>query len=113
MIVWGGINNDPPAFNSGGRYCAQPMAPTPTPPLTVAISGNVSYCSNPVSGPVTNVTLSLTGDAGGSTLSDGFGNYTLSSIPTGGNYTVTPSKVALPPGSVGINTVDVVATQRH
>jgi len=46
-------------------------------------------------------------------LSDGFGNYTLSSVPAGGNYTVTPSKAALPPGSVGINTVDVVATQRH
>ena len=48
-----------------------------------------------------------------STLSDGFGNYTFSSLPSGGNYTVTPSKTALTPGSTGINTVDVIAVQRH
>ena len=59
------------------------------------------------------VTLTLTGDAGGSTLSDGSGNYTLSSLPSGGNYTVTPTKAALAPGSIGINTVDVIAVQRH
>jgi N-acetylneuraminic acid mutarotase len=114
MIVWGGGDSSPFSPNIGGRYCAQPPAtPTPPPPLTVTISGTVSYCSNPVPGPVTNVTLSLTGDAGGSTLSDGSGNYMLSSIPAGGNYVVTPSKAALPPGSTGINTIDVVATQRH
>jgi hypothetical protein len=59
------------------------------------------------------VILTLTGNAGGSTLSDGSGNYMLSSVPSGGNYTVTPSKAALAPGSAGINTVDVVAIQRH
>jgi hypothetical protein len=57
--------------------------------------------------------LTLTGDAGGSALSDGLGNYTLSSVPSGGNYTVMPIKPALAPGSAGISTVDVVATQRH
>ena len=31
----------------------------------------------------------------------------------GGNYTVTPSKAARIPGSTGINTIDVVAIQRH
>jgi hypothetical protein len=59
------------------------------------------------------VTLDLTGDATASTLSDGSGNYTFSSLPSGGNYTVTPTKAALAPGSAGISTVDVVATQRH
>ena len=59
------------------------------------------------------VTLTLTGSGSGSTLSDGSGNYQLSSLAAGGNYTVTPSKAALDPGSAGINTVDVVATQRH
>ena len=49
----------------------------------------------------------------GSTLSDGSGNYTLSSLPSGGSYIVTPAKSALAPGSAGINTVDVIATQRH
>ena len=60
-----------------------------------------------------NVTLTLTGSASGSTLSDGSGNYQLSSLPSGGSYIVTPTKSALAPGSAGINTVDVVATQRH
>ena len=77
------------------------------------ISGTVSYCSNPVPGPVPNVTLTLTGSMSGSTLSNGSGNYQFSSLPSGGSYTVTPSKAARLPGSAGINTLDVVATQRH
>ena len=83
---------------------------TPTP---INISGTISYCSNPVPGPVPNVTLTLTGGASGSTLSDGSGNYTLSSLPSGGSYTVTPTKAARTPGSAGINAVDVLAVQRH
>src|SRR5204862_494108 len=80
---------------------------------TVSISGTISYCSNPSVPPVPGVTLTLSGGAGGSTSSDGSGNYTLSSIPSGGNYTVTPTKAALTPGSSGIDTVDVIAVQRH
>jgi uncharacterized delta-60 repeat protein len=87
--------------------------PTSTPPSTVSISGTVLYCSNPVPGPVPNVTLTLTGSASGSTLSDGSGNYTFSSLPAGGNYTVTPSKAARVPGSANINTVDVIAVQKQ
>src|SRR5205814_2548358 len=71
------------------------------------------YCSNPVPGPVPNVTLTLTGTLSGSTLSDGSGNYTFSSLPSGGNYTVTPTKAARTPGSDNINTIDVLAAQRH
>jgi hypothetical protein len=41
------------------------------------------------------------------------GNYTFAALASGGSYTVTPTKGALTPGSAGINTVDVVATQRH
>ena len=59
------------------------------------------------------MTLNLTGTSGGSTLSDGSGNYTFSSLASGGSYTVTPSKAALAPGSAGINAVDVLAVQRH
>ena len=96
-------------------------APGSTPPgnitiqtgVTVNVSGAISYCSNPVPGPVPGVTLTLTGNAASSTLSDGSGNYTLSSLPSGGSFTVTPTKAALAPGAAGINTVDVVATQRH
>ena len=60
-----------------------------------------------------NVTLTLTGSVSDSTLSDGSGNYQLSSLAAGGSYTVTPAKSALTPGSAGISTVDVIATQRH
>ena len=60
-----------------------------------------------------NVTLNLTGDTTGSTTTDPSGNYTLSSVPSGGSYTVTPTKSALTPGSAGIDTMDVVAVQRH
>src|SRR4029077_9458763 len=39
--------------------------------------------------------------------------YTFSSLPSGGNYTVTPTKATLPSGSAGINTLDVIAAQRQ
>ena len=84
--------------------------PVTTPSIT--ISGAVTYCSNPTPGPVPNVTFTLTGSASGLSSSDTSGNY-LFSIPSGGSYTVTPTKAALAPGAVGINTVDVVTVQRH
>ena len=59
------------------------------------------------------MTLTLTGSASGSTLSNGSGNYQFSLLPSGGSYTVTPTKTALTPGAAGISTVDVIATQRH
>jgi len=59
------------------------------------------------------ITLKLSGDATASTTSDGSGFYQFSSVPYGGNYTVTPSKAALAPGSPGINTVDVIVVQQH
>jgi hypothetical protein len=46
-------------------------------------------------------------------LSDSAGNYQFSSLPAGGNYTVTPSKTPLTFGASNINTLDVVAIQRH
>lgn len=88
-----------------------PATPTPTP--TFNISGTVLYCSNPVPGPVPSVTLTLTGTTGGSTSSDGSGNYSFSGLFSGGSYTITPSKSGLPSGTPGINTVDVIAIQRH
>lgn len=57
--------------------------------------------------------MSYTGSTGGSGLTDGSGNYALSGLTSGGNYTVTPSKTALPPATTGITTVDVIGIQRH
>jgi hypothetical protein len=80
---------------------------------TVTISGTDFYCSNPITDPLPGVTLTLTGNGSGSTVSNSSGNYTLPSVASGGSYTVTPSMAALVPGSGGINTVDVIAVQRH
>jgi hypothetical protein len=79
------------------------------------ISGTISYCSNPALLPVPGVTMSLTGPSPApiSTLTNGSGNYTLADLTPGGTYTVTPTKAAHVPGSAGINTVDVIAVQRH
>jgi hypothetical protein len=57
--------------------------------------------------------MTLMGTASGSTLTDGSGNYSFTSLPSGGNYTVTPTKAARVPGSPNIDTVDVLAVQRH
>jgi hypothetical protein len=108
-----GANSDYIGIDAVQYACTAPT-PTPTPtPTPITISGTISYCSNPVPGPVPNVTLALTGTISGSTLSGSSGNYTFSSLPSGGTYTVTPSKVALAPGSAGIDTVDVAATQHQ
>lgn len=120
-----GTNSDYIGIDSVEYACATPTptptpspavtpTPTPTPTPTFNISGAISYCSNPVPGPVQDVTLILTGSASGSTLTSAAGNYQFT-LYSGGTYTVTPSKAALLPGSSGggINTVDVLATQRH
>src|SRR6185436_5154664 len=77
------------------------VSPTPTPVPTISISGQISYCTNPVLPPVSGVTMSLTGapPAPTSVLSDGSGNYTLSGLTTGSSYTVTPTKAAKSPGT--------------
>jgi uncharacterized delta-60 repeat protein len=86
-----------------------------TPPTTLGISGTITYCSNPSAPPLPGATLNLTGSMTVSTLSDTSGNYQFASLLPGGSYVVTPTKNALIPGGDGsnINTVDVVAMQRH
>jgi probable HAF family extracellular repeat protein len=88
------------------------VPPSPTPP-PANISGTVTYCPNPALNPVPGVTMTLTGTSGRSTITNGLGNYAFLGLPTGGNYTVTPTRPALPPGFPGITTVDVIAIQRH
>jgi hypothetical protein len=99
------------------RICATPTpSPTPTPRPPVSISGTVTYCSNPALPPLADVLLTLTGSPSGSTTSDASGNYSFTGLTNGNNYTATPTKPGLTPGgpgSAGINTLDVVAIQRH
>ena len=38
MIIWGGAGQGAIPVNSGGRYCAQPGAPTPTPTPTATVT---------------------------------------------------------------------------
>jgi hypothetical protein len=106
------------------QYDCGVATPTPSPtatatatatvPPTFSISGTVGQCNS--TGPsgtlLPGVTMTLTGAASSSTTTDASGNYSFSGL-FGGNYTVTPSKAARPPGSSGINTTDVIAVQRH
>lgn len=98
------LNSYDPTQNNG-------LAAIQGPPVNV--DGTITYCSKPVPGPVPSVTLTLTGGASGSTSTDSSGNYLFSGLPSGGTYTVTPSKTQLLPGAAGINTVDVLAVQQH
>ena len=76
----------------------------------VDISGTITYCSNSNLPPVPLVTVNLT--PGTPMTTNGTGFYAFLSLPSG-SYDVTPTMAALAPGSFGINTVDVVAVQRH
>src|SRR5947207_13987604 len=80
---------------------------------TPSISGHIDYCPNPTAPSLSGVVLTLTPNDSEVGLSDGSGNYAFPSLVAGDSYTVTPSKTALYPGSAGINTSDVLATQRH
>lgn len=55
----------------------------------------------------------MSGDSTASTLSDLSGNYSFDSLAAGGNYVITPSKDPLTAGSSGINTIDLIAIQKH
>ena len=89
-----------------------PPTPTPSPSATpYVISGTISNCANPTPNPVRNVTMTLSGGANRSTTTDTSGNYYFLGLTTGLNYTVTPSRSGR--ASFGINTVDVIAVQRH
>ena len=115
-LMWAASPNDFVFIDTGSNR----RTPNGVPPgriniaaATISISGTAVYCSNPSLTPVAGVTMTLSGSASRSALSDGSGSYSFSSLNSGGSYTVTPAKAALAPGSAGINTSDVVATQRH
>jgi uncharacterized delta-60 repeat protein len=47
MIVWGGSTNGPGAWNTGGRYCAQPPTPAPTPTPTATATATATAAPTP------------------------------------------------------------------
>ncbi len=84
-------------------------SPSPTPPWTVIV-GWVTDCAKGM--PVPGVTISWTGDTSGQTVTDTNGYYSLA-VPAGSQFTVIPSKAAVPPGSHQISTIDVLAVASH
>jgi hypothetical protein len=87
--------------------------PSPTPPATLTISGTIGQCSTAGSSGILlpNVTVQLTGTISATTTTDDSGNYSFTDLPYDGVYTVTPSKARRPPGSPGIDTLDVQKAQ--
>lgn len=101
----------------------QTPTPTPTPrptatatatatvtPSALRISGNVLTCGGVG---LATVTMTLTGGNGAVAVTDAAGYYNFPSVPTGGDYIVTPTIADLPPGNSSVNLVDVLAAQRH
>ncbi|RMI17384.1 MAG: T9SS C-terminal target domain-containing protein [Calditrichaeota bacterium] len=79
-------------FNGGNPAAA---LPTPCRPFKVDnlfdIAGTITYCQN--GNPVPGTTLSLSGGATATQISDVVGNYRFADLLFGLNYTVTPDKV--------------------
>lgn len=91
--------------------------PTPTPCPIYNISGKVGQCTTAgpsgIALPGVTITRTVSGGGGnGSTTTDQNGNYFFPAFGCETN-TFTPSKAARLPGSPGINTIDVLAVQRH
>ena len=89
--------------------------PTATPCTLFNVTGAVGQCTTagPSGVALPGVTLTRTSSGGDtSTMTDGSGNYLILGVACVTNI-ITPSKAGRPPGSDGINTVDVVAVQRH
>lgn len=87
----------------------------PTPHSSIHMSGTVGQCNNsgPSGIPLPGVTMTLTGPISSTTTTtDSLGNYSFT-ISFIADYTVAPSKAARQPTSAGIDTVDVLAIQRH
>jgi len=93
-------------------------------PAAITVAGGSFNCSDfEFHAPVPNVVLELRiitdvvpfdGYVLGSITSGNSSDYLFSLVPSG-TYRVTPSKAAIVPGSAGtrINTIDVIAVQRH
>jgi len=97
---------------NGTCTCA---APTPTPCPLFNISGTVGQCTTagPSGVALAGVTITRTGGQTWTTTTDSSGFYYIDVLQCSNPFIITPSKATRPPGSTGIDTVDVIAVQRH
>ena len=115
-----GANSEYIGIDGMQFFCA-PSTPPPTPVPSASpcscerfnVSGSISNCANPNRPrPASGITLNVDGSP--SAVTDSNGEYAIHTTVFGfGGHTVTPSKPRLSPAATGINTVDVIATQRH
>lgn len=87
------------------------ISPSPSPIPLIKITGKVAICADISQNPVSNVTMTVTGDAATSTITDEIGDYLFNLSQ--GNYTITPSKTRIEPATGGIDTADIIAVQNH
>lgn len=88
-----------------------PPTPSPSPTPLIRIIGKASICADISQNPVSDVTMTVTGDVTTSTLTDEMGGYVFNLSQ--GDYIVTPSKTRIESSTGGIDTADVVALENH
>ncbi len=117
--VWDISNNATPSYNSG--VCTVSQTVTSLSPFVVAqisatsysIGGTVTYgitAANQTPSIISGVKFNASGASGQSAVSDLSGNYQLSDLTSGGNYTITPTKTD---EVKGINSLDATRIQQH
>jgi hypothetical protein len=94
-------------FNWSTRIVSFRFPSCGTPPATYSISGTITQSGG---GALSGVTVTLSGDATGTTTTDSNGNYSFTGLANGG-YTITPSMTGytFSPTSIGVtvNNADV------
>jgi subtilisin-like proprotein convertase family protein len=96
---------------------AYTVTPFVAPSLT--ISGAAAYAptdyppSSPSAKKVEDVTVNLTGNASGNTLTASDGTYSLSGVPYGGNYCIVPDKTNDSPTVNGVSVLDIGLVRQH
>lgn len=81
--------------------------PQPVPP-TFSISGNIETHWGL---PMKNVKVQITGGAAATVYTDSLGNFSFTGIPSGGDYTITPSRDTN--DLDGVSTYDLVLISKH
>jgi TolB protein len=87
------LTNNGTVDSVDGAWQTTGSAPPPPPPGSpvYSVSGRV-VDSSAINGPgVPGVTLSLTGSASATTITDANGNFSIGNLPENGNFTLTPS----------------------